>query len=72
MQDRAHLIEEGVTLYPTAAEFADFRGFVNSLEKRPELQDQGIVKVRVTRSCRPGLSAWPLETSNGRSSSPRS
>lgn len=49
MQSRIHLITEGVTLHPSEAEFADFRSYINSLESRPELQDQGIVKVNLTR-----------------------
>lgn len=38
-------IPEGVILYPTEKEFSNFREYVNTLETRPELQDQGIVKV---------------------------
>jgi hypothetical protein len=42
-------IPEGVTLYPTEEEFKDFRTYINTLESRPELQNQGIVKVFLTR-----------------------
>lgn len=45
MQTQVDNIPEGVTLYPSEQEFNNFRAFINSLESRPELQNQGIVKV---------------------------
>ena len=45
MQTNVNTISEGVILRPSEEEFADFRKFINSLESRPELSDQGIVKV---------------------------
>ena len=45
-------IQEGVIMYPTEEEFANFRQYINSLENSPQLVNQGIVKVTLTRS-------WP-------------
>ena len=64
MQTQVNTIFEGVTLYPSEEEFNDFRSFINSLESRPELQNQGIVKVFLTRSFHQPVSMQDLETSN--------
>lgn len=51
MEINTNLIQEGVTLYPTVEEFSNFRDYINTLEGRPELQNQGIVKVMLIRLC---------------------
>ena len=56
-------IPEGVVLRPTVKEFSNFRQYVNTLESRPELKNQGIVKVILTRSCPQPPLCLMLETS---------
>jgi hypothetical protein len=53
MKTNVSTIPEGVTLYPSEEEFANFRNFINTLESRPELQNQGIVKVKIKRLFHP-------------------
>ena len=49
MEINTNLIQEGVILYPTVEEFSNFRDYINTIEGRPELQNQGIVKVMLIR-----------------------
>ena len=49
MQTSLDQIPQGVVLTPSTAEFKDFRKYINSLEHRPELADQGVVKVNYNK-----------------------
>ena len=39
-------IPYGVTLYPSEAEFADFRAYAYGIARNPKFKDVGFVKVR--------------------------
>ena len=70
MRTQVDTIAEGVTLYPSEEEFSNFRQFINSLEARPELQNQGIVKVNLTRLSLPPVFDLICETSKPKSNNP--